>query len=95
MNPDLWSETIVPLHGFDKTADVIVSSWEEGTIDAVKVEPVVTIVLRSKRGPDQLVHNLGQRLARDSTYYPGQYFRIGRDIVEGFAVCEFVIVRDK
>ena len=33
VNPDLWSETIVPLHGFDETADVIVSSWEEGTID--------------------------------------------------------------
>ena len=33
VNPDLWSDTIVPLYGFDKTADVIVSSWEEGTID--------------------------------------------------------------
>jgi len=33
VNPDLWTETIVPLYAFDKTADVIVSSWEEGTID--------------------------------------------------------------
>jgi hypothetical protein len=33
VNPDLWTETIVPLHGFDKTADAIVSSWEEGTAD--------------------------------------------------------------
>ena len=33
VNPDLWTETIVPLHGFDETADVIVSSWQEGTID--------------------------------------------------------------
>jgi len=33
VNPDLWTETIVPLHGFDRTADAIVSSWEEGTID--------------------------------------------------------------
>lgn len=33
VNPDLWTETIVPLHGFDRTADVIVSSWEEGTAD--------------------------------------------------------------
>lgn len=33
VNPDLWSDTIVPLHGFDKTADVIVSSWQEGTTD--------------------------------------------------------------
>ena len=33
VNPDLWTDTIVPLHGFDQTADVIVSSWEEGTVD--------------------------------------------------------------
>ena len=33
VNPDLWTDTIVPLHGFDATADVIVSSWEEGTLD--------------------------------------------------------------
>jgi hypothetical protein len=33
VNPDLWTETIVPLHGFDRSADVIVSSWQEGTID--------------------------------------------------------------
>jgi hypothetical protein len=33
VNPDLWTETIVPLHGFDRTADAIVSSWEEGTVD--------------------------------------------------------------
>ena len=33
VNPDLWSETIVPLHRFDQTADVIISSWEEGTGD--------------------------------------------------------------
>lgn len=33
VNPDLWTDTIVPLHGFDKTADAIVSSWQEGTID--------------------------------------------------------------
>ena len=33
VNPDLWSEVIVPLYGFDQTADVIVTSWEEATID--------------------------------------------------------------
>ncbi len=33
VNPDLWTDTIVPLHGFDRTADAIVSSWEEGTDD--------------------------------------------------------------
>jgi hypothetical protein len=33
VNPDLWTEAIVPLHQFDETADVIVSSWEEGTVD--------------------------------------------------------------
>lgn len=33
VNPDLWTETIVPLHEFDRTADVIVSSWQERTAD--------------------------------------------------------------
>ena len=33
VNPDLWTETIVPLYGFDTMADAIVSSWEEGTTD--------------------------------------------------------------
>ena len=33
VNPDLFSEVIVPLHGFDQSADVIVTSWEEGTTD--------------------------------------------------------------
>ena len=33
VNPDLWTEVIVPLHHFDQTADVIISSWEEGTDD--------------------------------------------------------------
>lgn len=33
INPDLWSETIAPLHGFDRTADVIVISWQEGITD--------------------------------------------------------------
>ena len=33
VNPDLWSETVVPLHEFNKTADVIVTSWEERTLD--------------------------------------------------------------
>ena len=33
VNPDLWSEVIVPLHGFDETADALVTSWEERTVD--------------------------------------------------------------
>ena len=33
VNPDLFRETIVPLHRFDESADVIVCSFEEGTID--------------------------------------------------------------
>ena len=33
VNPDLWSHVIVPLHGFAEATDVIVSSWEEQTID--------------------------------------------------------------
>ena len=33
VNPRLFSDTIVPAHGLDRYADVIVTSWEEGTND--------------------------------------------------------------
>lgn len=33
VNPPLFSDTIVPLHGLYRYADVIVTSWEEGTND--------------------------------------------------------------
>ena len=33
VNPDLFSEVIVPMHDLDEFADVIVTSWEEHNID--------------------------------------------------------------
>ena len=33
VNPDLFSEVIVPICGFDRDCDAIVTSWEEGTED--------------------------------------------------------------
>jgi len=33
VNPRLFSDTIVPAHGLGRYADVIVTSWEEGTND--------------------------------------------------------------
>ncbi len=33
VNPDLFSDVIVPICGFDAQCDVIVTSWQEGTID--------------------------------------------------------------
>ena len=33
MNPDLWTDTIVPRHRLDEPVEVIVSSWQEGTDD--------------------------------------------------------------
>lgn len=33
VNPDLFSDVIVPLHGLDEAADVIVTSWQERTAD--------------------------------------------------------------
>jgi hypothetical protein len=33
VNPDLFSEAIVPICGFAADCDAIVTSWEEGTID--------------------------------------------------------------
>jgi phosphoglycolate phosphatase-like HAD superfamily hydrolase len=33
VNPDLFSEVIVPVHGLDRYSDAIVTSWEEGTDD--------------------------------------------------------------
>lgn len=61
VNPDLFTETIVPLHGFDSTADAIVSSWEEGTTDkgilcslalerlAIECEPSRALLIDNKR----------------------------------------------
>ena len=33
VNPDLFSEAIVPICGFESDCDAIVTSWQEGTID--------------------------------------------------------------
>lgn len=33
VNPDLFSEVIVPLAGFDRDCDAIVTSWEERSVD--------------------------------------------------------------
>lgn len=33
VNPDLWTDTIVPRHRLDEPVEVIVSSWQEGTDD--------------------------------------------------------------
>ena len=40
VNPDLFSEVIVPLHRLDEPADAIVTSWEEGTSDKARLAEI-------------------------------------------------------
>lgn len=40
INPDFFSEVIVPLHRLDEPADAIVTSWEEGTSDKARLAEI-------------------------------------------------------
>ncbi len=90
VNPRIWTDVISPHYNFDQTADLIVTSWEEGTTDkATLCELAVDrLGIGCKRSEslliDNISHNIGEwRLRGGGGYHFRGDDQFEKDVADG------------